>query len=75
MKIKVDKKEIEQFISDAKEGIGRETEIGGDNLQVDMTVLKGDIPGHPELDGGTIRVFLNKFHRYIGHAAFGPKRT
>ncbi len=74
MKAVLTKHEVEQFVKDAREGIGRETEIGGDNFQVDITILKGDIPGHPELDGGTVRILLNKFHKYIGHTVFGPRK-
>lgn len=74
MKIKLDKKEIAGFVDAALDGSGRETEIGGNNFQVDMTILPGDIPDHPELDGGTVRVFLNKFHKYVGHTVMGPGR-
>lgn len=75
MKVKLTKAEIKDFVQDAEEGSGREIEIGGDNFQVDITILKDEIPGHPELIGGTVRVFLNKYHRYIGHTVLGPKKN
>lgn len=74
MKTKLEKKEIVGFIDAAIEGSGRETEIGGDNFQVDMTIIGDDIPNHPELAGGTVRVFLNKWHKYIGHKILRPRK-
>lgn len=75
MKIKLTKNKIKDFILEAEAGSGREIEIGGENFQVDLTVITtGDIPKHPELAGGTVRVFLNKHRRYIGHTVFGPKK-
>lgn len=67
MKIKLTRQEVQPLITEAEEGSGREVEIGGENFQIDMTILPGDITGRPELNGGTLRVILNKRHKYIGH--------
>lgn len=72
MKTKLSKNEIKRFIAEAEEGYGRETEIGGQNFQVDITILEGDVTNHPELVGGTVRVFLNKRQKYIGHRVLPP---
>lgn len=75
MKIKLTKDQIIEFVYGAEQGnLGHETEIDGDNSKVDMTILAGDIDGHPELRGGTVRVYLNKKHRYIGHTVIAPRR-
>jgi hypothetical protein len=68
------KNEIDEIIMDAEDGgLGREVELPGENFQVDITVMADDVPTHPELVGGTVRVVLNKYHHYIGHTIFLPK--
>lgn len=72
MKRHISKKDVLTFILAAESGTeGRETEIGGGNFRVELTILgKDEIAGHPELVGGTVRVYLNKYHKYIGHTVF-----
>ncbi len=73
-RIVIPKKEILNFVNAAEEGAdGREIELAGDNFRVDITVLgKDEVVGHPELVGGTVCVFLNKYRRYIGHVVLTP---
>ncbi len=75
MKVQISKKTIINLINDAESGaLGREVAIGGENYRIDITLLRDDIPDRPDLAGGTLRVFLNRKQKYIGHTLFTPKR-
>lgn len=68
MKTKVTKAEIHGLIKEAEAGeIGHETEITDDNFKTDITLLSVDVLNRPDLAGMTLRIFLNKFHKYVGH--------
>jgi hypothetical protein len=68
---------IKAYIDDAVAGLGREVEIGGGNTRVDITILGSDLATCPELvhfAGGTVRVYLNRKGKYVGHKVVGPAR-
>jgi diadenosine tetraphosphate (Ap4A) HIT family hydrolase len=75
MKVKLTRDQIKAFVTDAEDGYGAQEEIGGENVKVTMTIIgKDGIPGHPELAGGSVVVFLNKHDKYIGHTVIVPKK-
>lgn len=74
MKAQIPKTLLDTFIAMAKTGEGRETDAGGGNTKVDITIMRADLAGFPVIDsrlegliGGTIRVYLNREGRYVGH--------
>ena len=65
MKAKIPSLALSKYYDEAREGYGRETEIGGNNTRMEITIFKDDFPGADKF--ASIFVTVNKFGVPIGH--------